>query len=266
MAVGMLLRYRPYRKDREMAKENELEASQIMGPSAYMPWGTFINTLDALTESMPNRIDKSVFPGQSGGTQSQLINGFRFLGLINDDGRPQPALLSIAVKDAAARKAGLRKIIEEKYADLFALNLTKTTPTELDEQMTESYAVSGDTRLKAKRFFLNAAEYLGVPISPLLNRDRSRPAGNGAATPRRRRAASSRRTTDDDQAMVPPQVEQPGGTSRSIQLKSGGTLTISASLDLFSLNPADRTFVFGLIDRLDEYEKQEVKLKLRGIE
>ena len=34
------------------------------------------------------------------------------------------------------------------------------------------------------------------------------------------------------------------------------TLTINASLDLFSLSTEDRQFVFGLIDALAKYEKE----------
>lgn len=46
------------------------------------------------------------------------------------------------------------------------------------------------------------------------------------------------------------------GTSRQVQLKSGGTLTVSASADFFQLNVEDRRFVFELIDKLEEYEKK----------
>jgi hypothetical protein len=48
------------------------------------------------------------------------------------------------------------------------------------------------------------------------------------------------------------------GTQRVVSLKSGGTLTLSASIDLFKMSSSDRTFVFGLIDKLDEYEKEPV--------
>jgi hypothetical protein len=40
-----------------------------------------------------------------------------------------------------------------------------------------------------------------------------------------------------------------------VQLKSGGSLTLAASIDLFSLSAEDRAFVFGLIDRLQDYEQ-----------
>lgn len=45
------------------------------------------------------------------------------------------------------------------------------------------------------------------------------------------------------------------GESRSVTLRSGGTLTISASTGFLSLSSADRKFVFGLIDSLEAYEK-----------
>ena len=50
-------------------------------------------------------------------------------------------------------------------------------------------------------------------------------------------------------------VNETGGTlSRMVKLKSGGTLTLSASVD-FWLYPSDRKFVFELIDKLEAYEQ-----------
>ena len=48
---------------------------------------------------------------------------------------------------------------------------------------------------------------------------------------------------DDDiklpPADAPPVVAAPKGTSREIHLKSGGTLTLAATLDLFALSSED---------------------------
>jgi hypothetical protein len=219
---------------------------------AYIPWKTFTNTLDTLAGHMPNRIDKSAFPGQSGAVQGQLILAFRFFGLIGDDGRPTDALHAVAVKDEPARKLALRKLVENKYAALFALNLLKTTPSEFAEQMTSAYKVTGDTRLKATRFFLAATQYLGIDVSPLLQRDKTKPASNGGTTRKKRTVRAKPDEPDDDS-------DGPGqGTdaveSRSVTLVSGGTLTLSATTRFMSLSSADRNFVFGLIDKLEEYE------------
>ena len=245
------------RNTERITKMADNDQNGTASTAPYVPWATFTNTLDALAGNIPNRIDRTVFPGQSGGTQNQLLTAFRFFGFISDDGKPQPVLAAIAVPDADQRKVALRRLIEAKYADLFALNLTKTTPSELAEQMTKSYNVTGDTRLKATRFFLNAAQHVGVAVSPLLMRDRSTSPTTSA--PRRRRGRQRQGGNGDDSTprpSTPPPAQPTVGTSRSIELKSGGTLTLSASLDLFSLNPADRAYVFGLIDKLDEYEKQ----------
>jgi hypothetical protein len=223
---------------------------------AYLPWKTFTNVLDALAQNMPNRIDRSAFPGQSGSAQNQLLLAFRFFSLINDDGKPTPTLLALAVTDEAARKNAMRKLVEQKYAPLFSLNLMKTTPHEFAEKMTEVYNVSGDTRLKATRFFLAAAAFLGIQVSPLLLRDKTKPVGNGTTTRKRR---VSRPRVEDDGDEDEDQDEEPANSaeeSRSVELKSGGTLTLSATTKFMALSSADRKFVFELIDKLEEYESQ----------
>lgn len=226
------------------------------GTAAYLPWRTFINTIEALAKHMPNRIDRSAFPGQSGAIQNQLLIAFKFFGLIGEDGKPLAALQAIAVTDEAARKIALRKLVEAKYADLFALDLTKTTPAEFAEQMTKSYGVSGDTRLKATRFFLNVAQYLDISVSPLLLRDKTKPM-NGASPNRKRRVVRARvdgETPADDED----NDEQPlAAESRSVTLRSGGTLTLAATTKFMALSAADRKFVFDLIDKLEAYETQD---------
>jgi hypothetical protein len=46
------------------------------------------------------------------------------------------------------------------------------------------------------------------------------------------------------------------GESRSVTLKSGGTLTLWTSTKFMMLKSADRAFVFELIDKLVEYEEK----------
>jgi len=221
--------------------------------AVYVAWATFKRAIEDLAQGVPNVVDRSTFPGQSWGVQSQLLAGFKFLGLTDDDGKPTPTLHALAVPDEQTRKKKLEAILRERYADLFALDLVKTTPAELDAKMSESYKVTGDTREKATRFFLAAVEYLDIPISRLFKRTSG---GAPSSGPRRRRASTSRRTIpdgddDSDDDISPP---SPPGTARTVTLKSGGTLTVSASLDVFKLSAADRSFLFGLIDKLEEYE------------
>jgi hypothetical protein len=227
--------------------------------AAYVAFPTFRAAIENMAHAVvPNRIDRSAFPGMAGGVQSQLLASLRFFGLINAEGRPTPLLHALAVKDEDARKQRLSELLRGRYADLFALDLTKTTPSELAEKMGESYGVSGDTREKAVRFLLSAATYSGIQVSPLLMKSR----GPAPGSQRRRRVAATRRPPESLPDAPPPGagVAAETGESHSIQLRSGGTLTLAATTKFFKLAPSDRTFVFELLDKLQEYERtQEVE-------
>jgi len=228
-------------------------SEEAKGQSAvYMGWTTFKNSLDSLAEGLPNVIDKSVFAGQSGSVQSQMIAGFKFLGLISDNGQPTSDLKEIAVADEAARKRAMQRILKQRYTELFALDLTKATAAQLYEKIGTAYNVGGDTREKAVRFFLAAVKYAELPLGRLLLQAK---AATGGASRKRRtvgRPSAADDVIDDGDDLDEKQTST--GTSRMVQLHGGGTLTISASLDIFKMSPADRDFVFGLIDMLSKYE------------
>ena len=225
-------------------------ATEQTKPAAvYVSWVTFKNAIEGLAKStVPNKIDKSVFPGLSGGVQSQLFAGLRFLGLINGEDRPTQTLIALAAPDEATRKAELKKLLEAKYKDVFELGLAKTTPNELTERMAESYGVGGDTREKAVRFFLSAIEYLGIAVSPHF---KSKTVSASPGNTRRRRRTNPARPNERP-ASVAPAVA--GGSGKTIRLQSGGDVSVGANVDLFTMSAEDRAFVFGLIDQLSKYE------------
>lgn len=224
--------------------------------AVYVGWTTFANSLDSLAIGIPNVIDKSVFPGQSGGVQSQIMAGLKFLGLIDDDGKPSAQLHALATTDESARKAALKKILQERYADLFALDLTKATSAQLYEKMAEAYNVTGDTREKAVRFFLAAVKYAELPLGRFLHEAK---AATGGATRKRRPTGKARDNGDDvgdgDEDEPPPPAKPATGTSKTITLKSGHTLTVSTTAGLFDTGEDDRKFLFDLIDKLIAYER-----------
>ena len=227
-------------------------ADESKRSAAYLPWATFKNALDQLEKGMPSRIDRSVFPGIAWNVQTQLFAGMKFLGLLKDDDEPTPLLHDLAQGSEEERKAKLKKVIEACYAELIAIDLTKASRAHFEEKFGEFYSVSGDTRVKAVRFFVSAAQYVGIPLSVFIAPKPGSPAKG-------RRAVGRPRGTRKAPAATPaapnvaPAAGKPSGTSKSVSLASGGELTLSATLDLFSLNAADRKFVFELIDKLEEY-------------
>jgi Family of unknown function (DUF5343) len=221
--------------------------------AVYVSWKTFLNSIELLSKAeLPNVIDKTVFTGMAFSVQNQLFTGMRFLGLIDEKSRPTADLESVTGVDEAARKLKLKEIFQRKYAELFALNLKKTTPDELEKKMSESYGVRGDTCDRAVRFFVGAATYLGIEMSPLFGGKKTNGMSRGTGAKKRgpRKAVGSQNSGD----AVPD-----SGTSKTVRLQSGGTLTLSATLDLFRLNSEDRKFVFELIDKLEGYVQPKEK-------
>jgi hypothetical protein len=210
-------------------------------PAPYVPFRTFLAALEGFERGLPNQIDRSLWPSYSGAIRGQLLAAFRFLGLMDDNQSPTAALREMAAKPES-RRALMRALIEKSYQPLVALDLARASPHQLEDAVRAAYGVTGATHKKAVSFFLQAVRYAGLPLSVLL-KAKTRTAAFG----HRRPAAGERPAKEAESAAA--------AVSRTVQLKSGGSLKLAASIDLFSLSAEDRAFVFGLIDRLQDYEQ-----------
>ena len=143
----------------------------------------------------------------------------------------------------------MRALLMYGYRDLIDHDLTKMSPKMLDEAL-EQYHVSGDTKRKAVTFFLQAAKFAELPMHPLL-------LGHTRNTARRKRNRVREIGLNVEDQILPmgDAVATQQGSIKTLELKSGGKLTLAISVDVFSMSPEDRHFVFGLIDELQKYEK-----------
>src|SRR5579872_6781248 len=92
----------------------------------YVPYATLISALDNLKKhGIPGtaKIDKTLWDNQSGAIQGQLLLAFRFLGLIDAQDRVLPTLPPLVEASTEDRKPILKKIVEEKYHKVLALDL-----------------------------------------------------------------------------------------------------------------------------------------------
>jgi hypothetical protein len=210
-----------------------MEPDRIAVP--YVPFKTFLTSIETFERGIPNQLDRSVWPSYSGAIQGQLLGAYRFLGLMDDNQVPAAVLRELAA-GRERRPALVRALVERHYRALIALDLTRTSPRQLDEAM-RKYGLGGATLKKAMSFFLQAAQYGGIPISPLL-KAKTRAAGAG-----HRKSAAPAEEAEAPQAAM----------TRTVRLRTGGSVTLTASFDLFSLGAEDRAFVFDLIDRLQRY-------------
>ncbi len=167
----------------------------------YVPYATMMSALDALrNHGIPasGRIDKTIWESQSGSVQGQLILAFRFLGLIDSSNRVQPLLQPLVVAPEAERKALFKKIIDDKYKDIIALDLTTISPGQLKDAF-QKFGISGSTQVSATRFFVKACTELGIPIAKRFS-EKTRSTG----TRKKRGANTSKRTEEKTNGSQPP--------------------------------------------------------------
>ncbi len=212
---------------------------------AYVPFKTFITSIEALEHNLPlpHQIDSSVWPSYSGAIRAQLLAALKFLGLIDGSGKPSSTLKNL-IESKATRKAVLRKVLETSYANVVGLDLMKMSPRQFDQAMRE-YGKSGETHTKVVSFFLQAAKYSELPISPLLLR-------KVRTVTRKRRTGEASPSEVAGESQAAEMIAPP--TLKTLRLRGGGVLTLIIEADLLQMNAVDRQLIFELIDKIKDYE------------
>lgn len=227
---------------------NDSTNSKLTPP--YLPYRTFLSSLDKLAEGVPPKIDRGIWKNQTGSIQSLIMGAYRFFALIDDQNKPTKSLHDL-VAHRDKPNDYVKAILEDKYAEVIKHNLTTMTESLISDYFEDVFGVEGDTKRKSITFFLQAAKAVGMPLSKFLQSQvRVRTSGS-------RRA--KRRGEDDieeEEANDSSQEEHASGDSKTIELRSGGKLTLRVSVDVFEMASDDRNFVFGLIDQLREYEQK----------
>jgi len=219
-------------------------------PAAYVSFRTFLSSIEALEHGLPKRLDRTIWRSQSGVVQSQIMMALRFFDLLDEDDRPTTALQRLVDSGQEKRREQISALLHHAYHDIIEHDLTKMTPKMLDDAM-EQYHVNGDTKRKAVSFFLQAARYAELPMHPLLQ---------GTIRTRRPRRAKPREDEPNGRFVTPPSSpETPSTPPRVIELTSGGKITLTIDVDVFSMSAEDRKFVFDLIDKLQDYEKSKTQ-------
>ncbi len=213
-------------------------------PAPYLPFLTFQSALAALEHGIPKKLDRTIWPSQSGLVQSQILMAFRFFELVDDEDHPTD-LLHELVGEKDDRAGIMTKMLNESYRTLIDHDLTKMTPKMVEDEM-ERYHVTGETKRKAVTFFLRAAKFAGMPMHPLL----STMVRN--TCPRKRKAKKGLFVSEMNGRAEVPQPPSHVNT-KTVRLSNGGTVSLAIAVDPFTLPSEDRQFVFDLVDKLQAY-------------
>lgn len=145
-------------------KTEEIQSGEGFAPP-YGSFTTLANLIDRMADEggIPARIDRSYLSNLASSVISTTTHALKSLDLADTNLHPTQTLIEM-VEQPAQRKSIWKGIIQEKYAPQLALGKRATT-AQLEASFREGGA-TGSTVRKQIAFFLSAARYAGVEVSP----------------------------------------------------------------------------------------------------
>jgi hypothetical protein len=176
---------------------------------AYIAFKTFLTAIETFEQGIPPIIERSVWHTFSGGLQTHTLNAFKFLGLVDEKGAPQPILQKVVHATGEERKAILKEIIDNKYREALQLGRNNASFQQLQDHFRAS-GITGGTLEMAVRFFLDACNYTGEKPSPFWAKAKK--------TMRRTRKAEASKTNEHPPAAqeTPPPAGRPSKPSAGL--------------------------------------------------
>ena len=183
------------------------ERTRSSGTPPYTSYRTFKTFIEDLHEhGVPSRIDRSVLTRFSGVVGTQLMHALRFLGLIEEQGRPTQLLKELVNAHGAANwPEKLLELLQRDYAPMFAIELETATPSHFNGAFRKAFPAAEAVVQKCVTFFLYAANDAGVTISSRVLKGRK----PRSLTPRRKPPPVHPPAREFEPAPSPPKPETP---------------------------------------------------------
>jgi hypothetical protein len=132
----------------------------------YIPFKTFSNWIEKLdAKNLPPQIDTSFLSTMAGGQQLPFIATLKWFGLIDDDKNVMPKLREIVAAKPEERRALVKAVIAPRYQWVDPLNEKNATLAQLEDAF-KAKGPTGSTLRKSIVFYLQAAEYCEIKVSP----------------------------------------------------------------------------------------------------
>lgn len=167
----------------------------------YVSFTTFVNSINKLREiGIPNRIDASVFMGQSGSAIAALLGAIKYFGFVDEDGIPNEKFAQLVDTSDEKRGEILKPILLDRYQFITNgdFDLASATSQQVEKAFRDQ-GISGSTVTKSVSFFLAAAQLAGLTTSPHVKAPKPPRSNSGVSKPKRRH-----NTTDNGIPATPP--------------------------------------------------------------
>jgi hypothetical protein len=191
-----------------------------------------------------------------------------FIDSLNESPTGSLKALVDVQEDTDEERRILAELLQAKYPRVFDINLKTATPGALAESI-GSYGATGATRKRAVRFFIKAATHAHVPLSTRLTanlRERMTTEAetegiNESGEPTKqqppKQARRKKRQTTPPTEGGRTQNNVTANAMKTINLPAvGGTLTLNASFNPLQLKGDERTLVYLIVDKMDEFEQK----------
>lgn len=220
----------------------------------YLSFQTFWAFIQELaSKPLPPQIDRSMMDTKSGTDQSNILSTMRAFGLIDDSQAVTPFLQQLVKTDDIQQKRAIGEVVKRLYPHQLEISAQNGTEKLLYDAFEQDFGVTGDTRRKAVTFFLHAARFGGIELSPHFPAIRT--GSTGSATSRPRRTTKRKQPAPEPKAATSvPQAAV--GDTYTVKLRAGGSVTLVVDVGHFALSrhKGDREFVQTLMDALTDYE------------
>jgi len=183
------------------------ERAKSVGTPPYTSYRTFKTFIEDLREhGVPSRIDRSVLTRFSGVVGTQLMHALRFLGLIEDHGRPTQRLKELVNAHGEGHwSERFSELLRQVYAPMFAIDLETATPSHFNEAFRKAFPAADAVVQKCVTFFLYAANDAGVKISGRILKGRK----PRSSTPRKKPGPARANVKDIEPGPSQPQPVAP---------------------------------------------------------
>lgn len=203
----------------------------------YLAFQTFLAFLMELSaKPLPPQIDRSIMSSKSGTDQANLFAALKFFNLIDDNYVVQEGLKAFVSADDASRKTAVTAMLAGRYPRQLEVSGQNGTEKLLLDSFETDFGYTGDTRRKAMTFFLHAARWAGMTLSPHFPVTRMG-SGRPATNPRKKTTKKPNGTGSQNGAKPP---DHGPGERVVVSLGEAGTVEVNVQVQWLEL--PDQTF------------------------